>query len=51
MNYILDGYNLNMPIDLSEEDILKIIKSGLKYLVKNKEETEAKALLINKLID
>jgi len=43
MNYTLEGLNISMPIELLEEDILNIIKNGLKYLVENEEITNAKS--------
>lgn len=51
MNYTLEGLNVSMSIELIEEEILNIIKNGLKYLVENKEITKAKSLLIKNLIE
>lgn len=50
MNYTLEGLNVSIPIEISEEDILKIIKAGLENLLKEKEITNAKVILIKNLI-
>lgn len=51
MNYTLEGVNVSMSFELLEEDILNIIKNGLKYLVENNEISKAKSLLIKNLIE
>ncbi len=51
MKYTIKGVGVSMSIEILEEDILDIIKNGLKYLVENMEITKAKSLLINNLIE
>ena len=50
-NYTLEGVGVSMTIELSEEDILNIIRNGLRYLVDNGEIRPAKSILIENLIE
>ena len=51
MNYTLQGIGVNWQVELSEEDIIKIIKNGLKISVEKHDITNFQSILLEHLIE